>query len=405
MPLDIEQIRRDFPILGTSVHGKPLVYLDNAATSQKPQRVLDAIQNYYASYNSNIHRGAHHLAHLATEAYESSRNYIAQTLNASPREINFVRGTTEAINLVANTYGRKYVQAGDEIIISEMEHHSNIVPWQMLCAQQGAILKVIPVTDSGELILEEYYKLLSHKTRLVSITYVSNALGTINPIRDIIKAAHDIGAVVMIDAAQALPHMRVDVQELDADFMAFSGHKVCAPTGIGILYGKEAHLLDMPPYMGGGEMIDTVSFAGTTYNDLPYKFEAGTPHIEGGIVLGEAMRYMADIGMDNIAAHEQQLLDYATTQLSAIDGLKIIGTAAHKSSVVSFLIEGLHPYDIGVLLDARGIAIRTGHHCCQPLMQRYGIEGTCRASFAFYNTLAEIDMLVAGLHNAIELLG
>lgn len=406
MSFPIEKIRSDFPILHTQVNGKPLVYLDNGATSQKPLRVINAINDYYEHTNSNIHRGAHYLAHKATEAYENARQTIAQHLNAkSDREINFVRGTTEAVNLVAHSYGRKFIGNGDEIIISAMEHHSNIVPWQMLCAEVGAILKVIPITDNGELIFEEYLKLLSPKTKLVSVVYVSNSLGTINPVKEIIEAAHKVGAKVFIDAAQALPHKKVDVQELDCDFLAFSGHKVFGPTGIGVLYGKEELLTVMNPYMGGGEMIKTVSFKGTTYNDLPYKFEAGTPHIEGGIVLGEAIHYINEIGLENIAAYENRLLEYGTEKLLAIEGLRIIGTAKNKSSVISFLINDIHPYDLGVLLNEQGIAIRTGHHCCQPLMERLEIEGTCRASFAFYNTIEEIDMLVHGIQKAVRLLG
>jgi cysteine desulfurase/selenocysteine lyase len=402
----VEAIRAQFPILHQSVNGKPLVYLDNAATSQKPQCVIDAITAYYTGYNSNIHRGAHHLAQLATEAYENSREIIARHLNAaSSKEINFVRGTTEAINLVAATYGRTNVQAGDEIIISAMEHHSNIVPWQMLCAEKGAILRVVPVTDSGEFIFEEYEKLLSEKTRIVSVVYVSNSLGTINPVKEIITAAHKVGAAVFLDGAQALPHQKVDVQELDCDFLAFSGHKVFGPTGIGVLYGKQAILEAMPPYMGGGEMIKSVSFSGTTYNDLPYKFEAGTPNIEAGIVLGEALNYINGIGLEHIAAYEHKLLEYGTQKLAEIQGLRFIGTARNKSSVISFLVGDIHPYDLGVLLNEQGIAIRTGHHCCQPLMGRLNIEGTCRASFAFYNTTEEIDILAKAIARAAKILG
>ena len=406
MPLNIQHIRDEFPILKETVNGKPLIYLDNAATSQKPLRVLHAIQDYYQHYNSNIHRGAHHLAHLATEAYENARLTIAKHINArTEREVNFVRGTTEAINLVANSYGRKFLKQGDEIIISTMEHHSNIVPWQMLCETTGAVLRVIPINDQGELLFDEYLKLLSSKTKLVSIVYVSNSLGTINPVKEIIAKAHEVGAMVMIDAAQAVPHSRVDVQDLDCDFLGFSGHKVLGPTGIGIFYGKEELLNEMPPWMGGGEMIKSVSFMGTTFNDLPYKFEAGTPHIEGGIVLGEAINYLNEIGLDAIATYEHELLLYATEQLLHVQGLKIIGTAAHKSSVVSFLVGDIHPYDMGVLLNEQGIAIRTGHHCCQPLMARLGIEGTCRASLAFYNTRAEIDQLVLSIDKAVKMLG
>ncbi|MBS1622392.1 MAG: cysteine desulfurase [Bacteroidetes bacterium] len=406
MSFPVADIRKDFPILQTTVKGKPLIYLDNAATSQKPLRVINAITEYYEATNSNIHRGAHYLANKATEQYENSRKAIAQHLNAkTEREINFVRGTTEAINLVAKTWGRKYVKAGDEIIISALEHHSNIVPWQMLCEEVGANLLVIPVDDKGEQIFEAYEKLLSEKTKLVSTSYISNSLGTINPVHDIVKRAHAVGAKVFIDAAQALPHMKVDVQDIDCDWLGFSGHKVFGPTGIGILYGKEEVLLDMPPFMGGGEMIKTVSFKGTTYNDLPYKFEAGTPNIEGGIVLGEAIHYINGIGLDAIYQHEEELLHYATDKLTEINGLRVIGTAAKKASVLSFLVGDIHPYDLGVLLNEQGIAIRTGHHCCQPIMDQFGIEGTCRASFAFYNTFEEIDALADAIRRSVKILG
>ncbi len=401
---DVEQIRKDFPILHQTVNGKPLIYLDNAATSQKPLAVINTITDYYERYNSNIHRGAHHLAQLATEAYENARKTIAEHINASTKEVNFVRGTTEAVNLVASTYGRKFVKAGDEIIISALEHHSNIVPWQMLCEEKGAALKVIPINEGGEILFDEYLKLLSPKTKIVSIAYVSNALGTINPVKQVITEAHKVGAVVFIDAAQALPHQKVDVKELDCDFLGFSGHKVFAATGIGILYGREILLDTMPPYMGGGEMIKSVTFEKTTYNELPYKFEAGTPHIEGGIALGAAINYINAIGLDNISAYEHQLLEYGTKKLLEIEGLRIVGTAANKSSVLSFLINGIHPYDLGVLLNQQGIAIRTGHHCCQPLMDRFGIEGTCRASLAFYNTFDEIDQLAKAINKAVTIL-
>lgn len=403
--LNIETIRQDFPILHQQVNGKQLVYLDNAATSQKPLAVINAIDDYYKRYNSNIHRGAHHLAQIATEAYENARTTVAKHINAnSEREINFVRGTTEAINLVASTYGRQNVKAGDEIIISEMEHHSNIVPWQMLCLEKGATLKTIPLNEAGEIIYEEYLKLLSEKTKIVSIAYISNALGTEHPVKQLIADAHKVGAIVFIDGAQALPHKMVDVQDLDCDFLGFSGHKVFAGTGIGILYGKEALLEAMPPYMGGGEMIKQVSFKGTTYNDLPYKFEAGTPHIEGGISLGAALTYIQGIGMDKIAAYEHELLTYGTEKMLEIEGLRIIGTSKNKSSVISFLVGNIHPYDMGVLLNEQGIAIRTGHHCCQPLMEHFNIEGTCRASFAFYNTKEEIDTLVKAVKKAATIL-
>jgi cysteine desulfurase/selenocysteine lyase len=405
MNFPVDTIRKDFPILNQTVNGKPLIYLDNAATSQKPLRVINAITDYYEATNSNIHRGAHYLANKATEAYENSRKIIATHINASTeREVNFVRGTTEAINLVAKTYGRKFIKQGDEIIITTMEHHSNIVPWQMLCEETGAVLRAIPINDKGEIIFEEYLKLLNAKTKLVSVAYVSNSLGTINPVEEIIAKAHEIGAKVFIDAAQALPHMKVDVQALDCDFLGFSGHKVFGPTGIGILYGKEELLNAMPPFMGGGEMIKSVSLTKTIYNDLPYKFEAGTPHIEGGIVLGEAINYINEIGLDKIAAYEHELLEYGTQKLQQIEGLRIIGTAAKKSSVISFLVDDIHPYDIGVLLNQQGIAIRTGHHCCQPLMDRMQIEGTCRASFAFYNTKEEIDKLIIAITKAASIL-
>ena len=397
-------IRSQFPILHQNVNGKPLIYFDNAATSQKPLAVINAIKDYYEKYNSNIHRGAHHLAQLATEEYENARKVVAEHINASEREINFVRGTTEAVNLVATSYGRKFIHAGDEIIVSEMEHHSNIVPWQMLCEEKGAVLKVIPITDSGELMYDEYLKLLSAKTKIVSVAHTSNALGTIHPVKEMIADARKVGAVVFIDGAQALPHAKVDVKDLDCDFFGFSGHKVFAGTGIGILYGKAELLEAMNPYMGGGEMIKSVSFKGTTYNELPYKFEAGTPHIEGGISLGAAINYINEIGLEKISAYEHELLTYGTEQLSAIDGLRIVGTAKNKSSVISFSVRNIHPYDLGVLLNEQGIAIRTGHHCCQPLMDRLGIEGTCRASFAFYNTKDEIDVFVKAMQRVVSIL-
>lgn len=404
MSFPIEKVRAQFPILHQQVNGKPLIYFDNAATSQKPQKVINAIKDYYEQYNSNIHRGAHHLAQLATEKYEESRAVIARHLNASEREINFVRGTTEAVNLVASTYGRQNVKQGDEIIVSEMEHHSNIVPWQILCEEKGATLRIIPITDSGEIIFEEYQKLLSDKTKIVAIAHTSNALGTIHPVKEIIQEAHQYGAIVFIDGAQALPHAALDVKELDCDFLGFSGHKVFAATGVGILYGKEKLLEVMPPYMGGGEMIKTVSFKGTTYNDLPYKFEAGTPHIEGGISMGAALNYINETGLHNISVYENELLQYGNEQLSAVDGLRLVGTAKNKSSVISFLVNDIHPYDIGVLLNQQGIAIRTGHHCCQPLMDRLNIEGTCRASFAFYNTKEEINIFIKALNKAVKVL-
>lgn len=400
----ISDVRNLFPILNQKVNGKPLIYFDNAATSQKPKQVIEAIENYYSQYNSNIHRGAHYLANLATEAYEHSRQVIAQYLNAETQEINFVRGTTEGINLVAQTYGKANVKAGDEIIVSAMEHHSNIVPWQMLCEEKGATLKVVPIFDSGDLDMEAYEKLLSAKTKIVAVTYISNALGTVNPVQEIIAKAHEVGAVVLVDAAQAVQHKKIDVKALDVDFLAFSGHKVFGPTGIGILYGKRELLEAMPPYMGGGEMIDNVTFEKTTFNKIPYKFEAGTPHIEGGIVLGKAIEFVQEIGLDFIAEKEAELLHYGTQKLSAIDGLRFVGTAQEKCSVISFLVKDIHPYDIGTLLDKQGIAIRTGHHCCQPLMKRLQIEGTCRASFAFYNTTEEIDVFAKALEKSIAML-
>jgi cysteine desulfurase/selenocysteine lyase len=403
--LSIQKIRQDFPILHQKVNGHDLVYFDNAATSQKPKQVIQAITNYYEQYNSNIHRGAHHLANYATEQYENARKKIAAFINAnSEREVNFVRGTTEGINLVANGYAKKFLIAGDEILISGMEHHSNIVPWQMACEVTGATLKVIPVLPNGELDMEAFSKLLSEKTKLVSVVYISNSLGTINPVKEIILQAHAKGAKVMLDAAQAAPHHAIDVQKLDCDFLAFSGHKMFGPTGIGILWGKEQLLESMNPYMGGGEMIKEVHFEKTTYNDLPYKFEAGTPHIEGGIGLGAAVDYINSIGIENIAATEQELLEYGNGKLSQVENIRFVGTAKNKASVISFLLGNAHPFDVGVLLDKMGIAIRTGHHCCMPLMNTFNIEGTCRASFAFYNTKEEIDRLVEGLMKANKML-
>lgn len=403
--LDIQKVREEFPILEQKVFGNPLVYLDNAATSQKPKAVLDAIQEYYTGYNSNVHRGVHHLSQTATDAYENARTAIQEHLNAeSPDEINFVRGTTEAINLVAKTWGRKFIGKDNEVIVSTIEHHSNIVPWQMLCEETGAKLRVIPVNDAGELQMDEFYKLLNEKTKLISVNHISNALGTINPVEEIISAAHAQDAVVMIDGAQAVPHMQVDVQALDADFYCFSGHKAYGPTGIGILYGKRHLLESMPPWHGGGEMIKEVSFHGTTYNDLPYKFEAGTPNICGGIALAAALEYIRSIGYEAIQAQEQMLLDYAIERLQEVEGIRFVGTASQRASVVSFVIEGIHPYDIGVLLDRLGIAIRTGHHCAQPLMEHFRLEGTCRASFAFYNTKEEVDALADGVKRAVNML-
>ena len=398
--LDIQKIRADFPILSQKVNGKQLVYFDNGATSQKPKVVLDAITKYYEEINANIHRGVHTLSQLATDAYENSRRKIQKHINAKlPHEVIFTSGTTHGINAIANGFA-SIVKTGDEILVSALEHHSNIVPWQMLCEKTGAILKVIPMNEKGELILSEFDILLSDKTKIVTVNHISNALGTINPIEYIIEKSHQMGAAVLIDGAQATPHLKPDVQALDCDFYVFSGHKICGPTGIGILYGKEEWLNKLPPYQGGGEMIATVTFEKTTYADLPHKFEAGTPNIEGGIVLGTAIDYLNEIGFDNIAAYENELLEYATEKLLAIDGLKIYGTSEAKTSVISFNIEGIHPYDIGTIIDKLGVAVRTGHHCAQPIMDFYNIPGTIRASFAFYNTKEEIDIFVEALKKA-----
>ena len=400
---DIEAIRADFPILQQQVYGKPLVYLDNAATSQKPAKVIETLDSYYREYNANIHRGIHFLSERATSAYEDAREKVRLFMNAaSTREIIFVRGTTEGINLVAQSYGRSRLQAGDEIIISEMEHHSNIVPWQILCKQTGAALKVIPINDAGELILGEYERLLGPRTRLVAVGHISNALGTINPVEQIIAMAHRHGAVVLIDGAQAAPHMTIDVQVLDCDFYAFSGHKLFGPTGTGVLYGRQSLLEAMPPYHGGGDMIKKVTLAETTYNDLPYKFEAGTPHIAGVIGLGAAIDYVQGIGLHAIAAHENELLAYAVSAIRDIPGLKFIGTARERVSIVSFIMDGIHPHDIGTILDRQGIAIRTGHHCAMPVMDHFHVPATARASIAFYNTFAEIDKLAQGLEKCRE---
>ena len=395
---DVEKVRHDFPILQQKVHGRTLVYLDNAATSQKPQVVIDAILRYYALNNANIHRGVHFLSERATEEYEGARRTVQGFLNAvEANEIIFVRGATEAINLVAQTYGRAQVHAGDEVLITAMEHHSNIVPWQILCEEKGARLRVAPITDSGELLLEDLGNLLGPRTKIVAMTHVSNALGTINPVQKVIEMAHQWNIPVLIDGAQAVPHLQVDVQALDCDFYVFSGHKVYGPTGIGAMYGKSALLDRMPPYQGGGDMISSVTFEKTTYNKLPYKFEAGTPHVAGAIGLGEAIEYANDLGMDNVAAYEHELLAYATESVSAISGVRLIGTAREKAGVLSFLLDGVHPHDIGTVLDQEGVAIRTGHHCAQPVMQRFGIAATARASFALYNTREEVDALVEGI--------
>jgi cysteine desulfurase/selenocysteine lyase len=397
---DVQKVRADFPILSQKVNGKPLVYFDNGATSQKPQVVIDAISKYYSEINANIHRGVHTLSQLATDAYEVSRNTIQNHLNAKyNHEIIFTSGTTFGINLVANGFA-SLLQKGDEVMVSALEHHSNIVPWQFLCERTGAKLVVIPMNEKGELILSEFDKLLSEKTKIVTVNHISNALGTVNPIEYMIKKAHGIGAAVLIDGAQATPHLRPDVQALNCDFYVFSGHKVCGPTGVGIVYGKEEWLRKLPPYQGGGEMIAEVTFEKTTYADLPHKFEAGTPNIEGGIVLGTAIDYMNAIGFDNIAAYEQELLEYGTKRLQEIEGLTIFGTSENKASVISFNIEGIHPYDIGTIIDKLGIAVRTGHHCAQPIMNFFNIPGTIRASFAFYNTKEEIDIFVEAVKKA-----
>lgn len=405
LDLDLQTIRSQFPILSRTVNDKPLVYLDNAATSQKPQCVIDALSDYYGRYNANIHRGIHTLAEEATLAYEATRFAVREFIGAaSEEEIIFSRGTTEGINLVAYTWGRQHIKAGDEILISGMEHHSNIVPWQILCQEKNAVLKVIPVSDEGELSMEDYKSLLTEKTKLVSIVQVSNALGTVNPVKEMIDAAHAVGARVLVDGAQSAVHLDIDVQALDCDFFAFSGHKVYAPTGIGVLYGKKELLESMPVFHGGGEMIKEVSFEQTTYNDLPYKYEAGTPNIADTIALKTALDYIQNIGKATIRKHENELLAYATAQLESIPGLRIIGKAKEKVSLVSFIVKGIHPQDIGILLDNLGIAVRTGHHCTQPLMKRFGIPGTVRASFALYNTKEEIDILIAGIHKSIKML-
>jgi cysteine desulfurase/selenocysteine lyase len=397
---NVETIRKDFPILSRLVNGKPLVYFDNAATSQTPQQVIDVIVDYYANYNANIHRGVHTLSQEATDLYEASRQKIKTHFNAKhAHEIIFTSGTTHGINLVANGFS-SLLKKGDQIMVSALEHHSNIVPWQMLCERTGAILKVIPMNDAGELILSEFDALLSKNTKLVFVNHVSNALGTINPIEYIIEKAHDVKAAVLIDGAQSTPHLVPDVQALDVDFYVTSAHKICGPTGVGMLYGKEEWLKKLPPYQGGGEMIAEVTFEKTTYADLPHKFEAGTPNICGGIAFGAAIDYMNSVGFDNIAAHENELLEYGTKKLLEIEGLKIYGTAKDKTSVISFNLEGIHPYDVGTILDKLGIAVRTGHHCAQPIMDFYKIPGTIRASFAFYNTKAEIDAFVEGLKKA-----
>lgn len=401
----IKEIRKQFPILNKQINGKLLVYFDNAATTQKPQSVIDAIVNYYTHQNANIHRGVHTLSQQATDAYENARNKVASFINAPKADqIIFTRGTTESINLVAFTYARTFLNEGDEIIISALEHHSNIVPWQMVCEEKKLKLKVIPINDKGELIIDTYEKLLTDKTKIVAVNHISNSLGTINPIKTIIDKAHEKGAVVLIDGAQSVSHLKIDVQTLNCDFFAFSAHKMFASTGLGVLYGKEELLNKMPPFMGGGDMIKSVSFEKTEYNVLPHKFEAGTPHIEAGITITKAIEFIDSIGFDVIKEQEELLLQYATEKISAIEDVKIIGTSDRKASVISFIVNGIHPYDIGVLLDKMGIAVRTGHHCTQPIMDRFGIPGTVRASFAFYNTIEEIDYFIKSLKKAITML-
>jgi cysteine desulfurase / selenocysteine lyase len=404
IPFDVEAVRKDFPILKREINGYPLIYMDNAATSQTPQQVIDAIVDYYSNYNSNIHRGVHTLSQEATDKYEAARKKVQSHFNAAHSyEIIFTSGTTHGINLVANGFAT-ILKEGDEILVSALEHHSNIVPWQMLTEKTGSILKVIPMNQDGELILEDFHELLSEKTKIVFLNHVSNALGTVNPIKEIIEAAHNKGAAVLIDGAQAAPHIKADVQALDVDFYVASAHKMCGPTGVGILYGKEEWLKKLPPYQGGGEMIATVTFEKTTYADLPHKFEAGTPNICGGIAFGAALDYMNAIGFDKIAAYEKQLLDYATKKLMEIEGVRIYGVSKEKTAVVSFNIEGIHPYDIGTIIDKLGIAVRTGHHCAQPIMDYYGIPGTVRASFSFYNTMEEIDKFIEAVKRAKAML-
>ncbi|UCF39454.1 MAG: cysteine desulfurase [Acidobacteriota bacterium] len=401
--MDVDRLRGDFPILSSTVYGKPLVYLDNAATTQKPAVVIETLRNYYEQVNSNIHRGVHHLSQVATDEYEKSRRTVQRFLNARKvSEIVFVRGTTEGVNLIAQTFGRSRLAEGDEVVISAMEHHSNIVPWQMVCEQMGARLKVIPMNDRGELLIEKYAGLLGPRTKLVSFVHVSNALGTVNPAREMIQLAHERGIPVVLDGAQSLPHLKVDVQELDVDFFVFSGHKAFGPTGIGAVYGKLKHLEAMPPYQGGGDMISSVSFEKTTYNEVPHKFEAGTPNIAGAIGLGASLEYLAGLDLDVVAGYEEGLVEYAHEALLEVPGLRLIGTAEKKAGVVSFVLESVHPHDIGTILDREGVAIRTGHHCAQPVMDFYGVPATARASFAFYNKREEIDILVQGLGKAIE---
>jgi len=401
---DINKVREDFPILSRTIYDRPLVYLDNAATTQKPRIVVDSIANEYYSVNANVHRGVHYLSQQATELHEASRETVRKFINArSTNEVIFTRGTTEGLNLIVSSFGDEFMQEGDEVIISTMEHHSNIVPWQLLAARKGIAIKVIPMTDSGELLLDEYDGLFSERTKIVSITQVSNVLGTINPVKDMIKTAHDHGVPVMVDGAQSTPHFKVDMQDMDCDFFVFSGHKIYGPTGIGVLYGKEEWLDKLPPYQGGGEMIQSVSFEKTVFEKLPFKFEAGTPDYVATTGLAKALDYVSALGMDNISAHEQELTRYATEKMKTIDGMRIFGEAEHKDAVVSFLVGDIHHLDMGTLLDRLGIAVRTGHHCAQPLMIRLGIEGTVRASFALYNTKAEVDTLVAGINRVRQM--
>ncbi|WP_308219039.1 cysteine desulfurase [Chitinophaga sp. HK235] len=403
--LDVKQIRKDFPILQELVHGKPLVYLDNGATTQKPLSVIETEARYYEEYNSNVHRGVHHLSQVATNAYEKAREIVAGFINAAQtHEVIFTKGTTDGINLVANTMGRRFLKAGDSVIISAMEHHSNIVPWQIACEESGATLKVIPINERGELRMDAYEELLDDTVKIVAVTYVSNTMGTINPVEDIIALAHARKIPVLLDAAQAIQHMSIDVQALQPDFLVFSGHKIYGPTGIGVLYGTTEWLEKLPPYQGGGDMIKTVTFSKTTYNELPYKFEAGTPNIAGAIGLGAAIQYLQQVGLDKIQQWEEQLLAYALEQLRQIEGLRFIGNAAHRSGAISFLVHDIHPFDLGELLDQQGIAVRTGHHCCEPLMDEFKIPGTVRASLTFYNTKEDIDKLVAGIKRAVSML-
>jgi cysteine desulfurase/selenocysteine lyase len=405
-PFDAAAARRDFPILGQTVHGKPLVYLDNAATTQKPRRVIDALRAYYETSNSNVHRGVHALSETATRLFEGARSQVAGFIGASdPAEIIFVRGTTEAVNLVSHSWGGANVREGDEVIVSALEHHSNIVPWQRLCGETGARLKVIPINDDGELLLDEYEKLFSPRTRIVAVAHVSNALGPVNPVGEMASMAHARGVPILVDGAQGLPHLGADVRSLGCDFYAFSGHKMYAPMGIGVLYGKRDLLVKMPPFQSGGDMIKSVSFERTVYNDIPHLFEAGTPNVSGAIGLGAAISYLGEAGPDAIRAHEDDLLEYATAELAAVPGLRIFGTARRKAAVISFTLEGVHPHDVGTILDAEGVAVRTGHHCAQPVMERFGIPATVRASFGLYNTRDEVDALVAGLEKVRTVFG